>query len=426
MQQEQRQQRRQQQISLSSDDKLYTNFIYSIKTRTTRDVYLTNLKYYMKFLGVKSLKELVEKPQKIIESDIKEYLVYLRKKRKISYVTANAYLVPIRKFYYVNSDYQFKWDLITLYLGNDDTDDEDEDKLNLEKQKEQEEDRPYSKEEVKTMFNAAQDIRVKIIISILSSSGLRHGAIHTLKLKDLEKIEKYNIYQITAYGKSKKYSYKTFCTPECASLIDTYLDYRKKQGEQLKGNSPLIREQFNVNDKLKINNPRHITSITLRFLINDVLTKYTNLRKKLSFDYENRRKEGKNPTMLTHAFRKYFTVECTKAGIYPDFIELMLGHKLPGVRSHYFKPDINTLLEGTRDCKGYLAAINDLTIDESNRLSKQVQELKEENEDKDYVIKGKLQEKDEQINQLIAKQEKFEKLIQSLIEIGQLKPLSHT
>jgi site-specific recombinase XerD len=106
MQKEQQQQG--QQISLSSYDKLYTNFIYSIKTRTTRETYLVNLKYYMKFLGVKSLKELVEKSQKIIESDIKEYLVYLRKKRKISYVTANAYLIPIRKFYYVNTDYQFK------------------------------------------------------------------------------------------------------------------------------------------------------------------------------------------------------------------------------------------------------------------------------------------------------------------------------
>ena len=94
----------------------------------------------------------------------------------------------------------------------------------------------------------------------MSSSGLRHGAVNILKLRDLEKIEKYNIYQITAYRKSKKYSYKTFCTPECKALIDSYLDYRKHEGEQLKGNSPLIREQFNTNDKLKVNNPRHLTS----------------------------------------------------------------------------------------------------------------------------------------------------------------------
>ena len=247
------------------------------------------------------------------------------------------------------------------------------------------------------MFNAAQDIRVKIVISLLSSSGLRYGAIPSLKLKHLEKIEKYQLYQITAYGKSKKYSYKTFCTPECTALIDSYLSYRKNQGEQLKDNSPLIREQFSTIDKLKVNNPRHLTLITFRYMINDVLTKYTTLRKKLPFDYQNKRKEGRNPTMLTHAFRKHYNTECAKAGVYPDFIEIMLGHKLPGVRSHYMKPDTNTLLEGTKEVKGYLAAIGSLTINDENRLSKQVQELKEKNEDAGYVIKGKLQEKDEQI-----------------------------
>ena len=85
------------------------------------------------------------------------------------------YLVAIKKFYYVNSDYQFKWDLISSYLGNEDTDVDYDDSSEGE-------DRPYSKEEIKTMFNAAQDIRVKLVISLLSSSGLRHGAVDILKL----------------------------------------------------------------------------------------------------------------------------------------------------------------------------------------------------------------------------------------------------
>ena len=108
------------------DDKLYNNFIYSLKSEVTKEKYLKNLKYYMKILGIKTLRELVNKPQKIIESDIKEYLVYLRNQKKVSYLSAVLYLSPIRKFYYVNTDYQFKWDLITSYLGNDDTDDDDD------------------------------------------------------------------------------------------------------------------------------------------------------------------------------------------------------------------------------------------------------------------------------------------------------------
>ena len=45
-------------------------FIHSIKSQITRENYLKNLKYYMKFLGVKTLRELVDtknKPQKIMQ-----------------------------------------------------------------------------------------------------------------------------------------------------------------------------------------------------------------------------------------------------------------------------------------------------------------------------------------------------------------------
>lgn len=424
-----------QQIVLvgEEDNKLYRNFIYSIKTSTTRDSYLLNLKYYMKFLNVKTLKELVDKPQKIIESDIKDYLLYLRTKKKIAHVTTKTYLAPIRKFYYVNSDYNFKWDLILSYLGNDDTDydcvDDDDgyddnnknnNDLNImeEEENDQQNDdnkgRPYTRDEIKKIFNSAQDIRLKIIISLLCSTGLRGGVLPNLKLRDLEKIEKYNIYKITAYRKSKKFKYYTFCSPECATLIDSYLEYRKNQGEILKNNSPLIREQFNTMDKLKVNNPRHLTGITFRFMINDVLSKYTTVRKKLDFDYENRRMIGRNNTMLTHSMRKFYTVECTKAGMYPEFVEILLGHKLPGVRSHYMIPDTQTLLEGTKECKGYVASIDVLTINDENRLQKKVEELKQQDDYQKYVIDKKINEKDKQIQDM---QNEIKSLTESQKEI---------
>jgi hypothetical protein len=65
------------------DKKYYNNFLYSYKTEVTRKNSLSILKYYMKLLGVKTLRALVDKSQQIIESDIKAYLVYLRTKRKI-------------------------------------------------------------------------------------------------------------------------------------------------------------------------------------------------------------------------------------------------------------------------------------------------------------------------------------------------------
>ena len=44
--------------------------------------------------------------------------------------------------------------------------------------------------------------------------------------------------------------------------------------------------------------------------------------------------------------------------------------------------------------------------------------------DSKYIFEGRLREKDEQIQTLGRKQEKFEQLIQSLIDSGQLKRAS--
>jgi S-adenosylmethionine:tRNA-ribosyltransferase-isomerase (queuine synthetase) len=61
----------------------------------------------------------------------------------------------------------------------------------------------------------------------------------------------------------------------------------------------------------------------------------------------------------------------------------------------------------------YLKATDLLTINsDSKLLQKQIEELKEKSTAREYVIKGKLQEKDEQIHGLVKKQEKFEQLIQ--------------
>ena len=58
--------------------------------------------------------------------------------------------------------------MIIKYLGNEDTEDteEYEDDNNIIKQEQEEggKDRPYTIEEIKTMFNVAQDKRAKIVI----------------------------------------------------------------------------------------------------------------------------------------------------------------------------------------------------------------------------------------------------------------------
>ena len=94
-----------------------------------------------------------------------------------------------------------------------------------------------------------------------------------------------------------------------------------------------------------------------------------------------------------------------------------MGHSI-GLDDHYFKPGENYILHE------YLKAVDNLTISDENKLKLRVKELTAATEKSDHIIKNTLQEKDKQIQTLVERQEKFEQLLQSLIESGQLKPVT--
>ena len=77
-----------------------------------------------------------------------------------------------------------------------------------------------------------------MILLILVSTGMRVGAVHPLRLKDIKNCVEYmktvTIFtKLQAYSSSSKYRYYTYCTPECALAIDSYLDLRQRYGEKL-------------------------------------------------------------------------------------------------------------------------------------------------------------------------------------------------
>ena len=99
--------------------------------------------------------------------------------------------------------------------------------------------------------------------------------------------------------------------------------------------------------------------------------------------------------MNCHGFRKFFDTVCVESDMKYLPKEILMGHKREqGLDRNYYRPTSDKLLNE------YLKAVEDLTINDENRLSKQVQELKEKNQDSEYVIKGKLQEKEDQIKKL--------------------------
>jgi integrase len=224
------------------------------------------------------------------------------------------------------------------------------------------EDKPYSREQIKTLVDAAP-LRDKCIILVMASAGLRRGALPYLRIRDLQKIDKYQLYKINVYKKEEEF-YITYCTPECTRLIDQYLEWRQRLGEKLQPNSPLFRIVFDT--VTQVNRPKNVSRWVIARMIHQLLDT-TGVRAAA---------ETRQPTelMQTHGFRKHFKTTCINAGMNPLYSEYLMGHR-SGLTKSYFKPSDMELLEGSDKALGYISAINDLTINEEFRLRKKVDEL---------------------------------------------------
>jgi integrase len=157
----------------------------------------------------------------------------MREELKVASTTINTRIAAVRKFYDCN-DIELKWKKIKSYVG----------RARTTKNKGKK-DRPYTSLEILKMLEKA-DERGRAIILLMASTGMRAGALPSLKIRNLERIEKYSLYKITVYENNDE-EYITFCTPECGCAIDSYLEYRQRHGEHpLSEDSPLIREEFDM------------------------------------------------------------------------------------------------------------------------------------------------------------------------------------
>ncbi|MGD1839186.1 MAG: hypothetical protein ACPKPY_14145 [Nitrososphaeraceae archaeon] len=377
----------------------YQKFVDTIKSSYSLKMYDTMIARYFEFKNVnkETCNLLLQKDKKMIESDIASFLVNLRKEQKKGYSATKNYYNAIKHFYHVNYDDELKWSRITMYLGDDDSEDEETN----------EEDRPYTMEEIRMLYVAAQDIRAKFIIPLLTSTGMRSGGLVSLKVCDLTPIDEYSIYQIKVYARSKKSSYITFCSPEARIEIDRYLNYRKNNGEKITPKSPLLRDTFNAGN-IQANNPRHMHYDSVFKILKVVLTRDATMRG----DGRDQEKNGNRyETKTAHGFRKFFITIANMNGVHPDTVRLLVGQKPPGVQSAYFKPTPENLLEGTEQVKGYKNIIDSVTINEENKLRNENLILKKKSKDQAYIINGKLMEKERQIEGL---QQSIEKILDTL------------
>ena len=391
----------------------YANFLYALKSPEVRRQYPKLLKIFLDTIKFELDKDIEERAyllfqqsisnKKWLENQIIRFVEHQKQRverKEIAAGTLKNYVKVIKLFCQMNEiENLVLWKKI---------------KIGMPKVKEQADDRAPTLVEIKKLTEYP-DIRVKSIVYTMISSGIRIGAFDYLKWKHIIPIEregKIVAAKIIVYAGEPE-QYFSFITPEAYHSLKEWMDYRASYGERINGNSWLMRDiwqkthhRYSHRIGLAVE-PEQLKSTAIKNMISS-MWQVVGVRNQLGNGQKRHEFKG------VHGFRKFFETHCQLVMNHNN-IKMLMAHSL-GESGNYHRPTETQLVED------YLKAVDLLTVNEEYRLSKKINELQENNEEKDYVIKGKLHEKDEQINQLIAKQEKFEQLIHSLIESGQLKP----
>jgi integrase len=335
----------------------YRIFIEGLRSSVTKAAYSYALQKYMIHLGINNPEDLLthlDNP-KIIQNQIIDYLILLKNPpHSLRYATRSQYLAAIMTFYDLNEVVLNK-KKIYRYLG------EEERPI---------ENRSYTTDEIRRMLEVS-DERVRAILLFFVSTGVRIRAIIELKLQDLVKVPEFDLYRVAIYSESRE-RYTTFTTPEATKAIDVYLEYRKRYGEKLIPTSPVFRDQFDRNDPISVHDVKPLALRAAEHLISRTLEKAGIRTVERITEFHGEKGKIRKNVRLTSGFRKFFDTQLIYAQVEPRTKELILGHSI-GLDDHYFKPEENYVLNE------YLKAVDNLTINEENRLLKEVINLTKKN-----------------------------------------------
>ena len=361
-----------QHVILNRSALSYVQFVNGLSSEKTKKIYTIFLASFLKFANT-GCDEILELEPKKVQSIIIGWLVDMKDNQKQSPNSMKAKLSAVKIFFNLNDYVDINWSKVKRYIGEF---------------YRVAEDRPYTREEIKRLVDAAHTLRDKAIILLLASSGMRRGAIINLQLKHLKKTEVYNsssnsVFLIDVYKQVREH-YFTFCTPEATKAIEEYLNWRDGKGEKLTPESPLFREQFDIRFGAR-GKVTPITETAITHMLN-TLRNETGIVEHKPLTESVKNGSHRSKIMTAHGFRKFFDTTCTSNGMDTLYVETLMGHNT-GLKHVYFKPQVNEVLEGNDRMRGYISVINDLTISEENRLRSQVERLTVDTEKIDLQAK---------------------------------------
>jgi hypothetical protein len=236
------------------------------------------------------------------------------------------------------------------------------------------------------------DRRIKAIVYTMTSSGIRLGAWDYLQLKHIIPIEregKIVAAKIIVYAGDNE-EYFSFITPEAYFEIEKWIEYRKNCGEDINENSWVMRQLWDTKKGYyhhgTIKNPEKLKSSGIKRLVEDALWTQ-GIRKKSGL------KKKRYEFQTDHGMRKWFKTQCEMSGMKSINIEVLMGHSI-GISDSYYKITEDELL------REYSKASDYLIVSNVNQLQTKYNQIQLQNQNDIKLVKGKLNEKETEIEVL--------------------------
>jgi len=253
------------------------------RSENTKKTYLKGLGKFVEYKQIQNLDQFIEevKQNKNQNELVKEFAVYLASKN-LAPKTVASWISSLKKFFSANG---LKVDVdIPLKVFNI------------------HEDVLPSKEDLRKILSEV-DLRMKVIITMLASSGMRIGELHNLKLSDIDLSKEIPTIRIKGAGTKERKSRITFISKEARKFLEEYLNKRKELGEELNENSTVIARE----------DGKPMSYQNIQYLLEGVFRKYS-------------KKVGKRYTLHAHCLRKWFKTQLISAGVPAPIVDRLTGH----------------------------------------------------------------------------------------------------
>lgn len=333
----------------------WENFLRGFRAGSTRESYAKKLRLFLEWasLDPDALLGLMRGDPRRLEQTLLDYGDYLREKG-LSGSTIRQVIQAVKHFAVMNDveEGSIHWVKISKMVPK-------VRKIGL--------DRAPTKDEIRKLLEHA-DIRMRALILLLSSSGIRIGSVEHLRWRHLQEVvhDGKRFAKLIVPEAKGGTSYVTFITPEAYEALLEYKKLRESEGEAISPDSPLIRvAKWSKADLDEKGAALPATSKTLRNEIH-ALWRRAGLRPAGARRHE---------VQAVHGFRKFFATRMENAGVGRLVMETLMGHRI-AVASNYYKPSEKELLQA------YSRAIPELTISEAEEIRGEMAERLEENREK--------------------------------------------